>query len=105
MIAEWTLIRFLWSLLSPFRAVARWIGGLFTAPARVSALENELSALKQNRAVSRYRKCPECGERDYRCEDRYRSRPDVFNGPRYFHEKWRCYSCNHFEATNIEEPD
>ena len=105
MIAEWSIAKFLWSLLSPIRNAVRWAIGIVTAPTRIASMKSELDALKDGKIDKRYRKCPQCGERDFRLEDRYHHRPDIFGGPRYFHEKWRCYSCNHFEATNIEEPD
>jgi hypothetical protein len=37
-------------------------------------------------------------------QDRYRFRRDVFDRQRYFHEKWRCYTCGHLEQEDTPEP-
>jgi len=74
--------------------------GIVALDSRVRDLEAKLG---DNRP-SPYRKCPACAERDFRIQDRYRSRPEPFEG-RYFHEKWLCFSCGHREAVNIPEPE
>jgi uncharacterized protein with PIN domain len=77
----------------------------FQLNAKVAELEEKLSKLtEQPAATSPYRKCPQCGERDLRLQDRYRYRPDVFDNQRYFHEKWRCYTCGAIDEVNLPEP-
>jgi hypothetical protein len=59
---------------------------------KIKELEDKVSELSaKNAAPSPYRKCPHCGERDMRLQDKYRYRPDVFNHQRFYHEKWRCF--------------
>jgi len=50
-----------------------------------------------------YRKCPACGERDFRISDRQRARPEVY-GSRTFCVKWLCLTCGKRETETIEEP-
>jgi hypothetical protein len=73
---------------------------------RVDELEQQLKILRdKSEPPSPYRKCPKCGEKDLRLIDRYRHRgDDVFSRRRYFHEKWRCYSCDFVDQINLEEP-
>jgi hypothetical protein len=77
----------------------------FQLNAKVAELEEKLSKLGgQSAAPSPHRKCPECGERDMRLQDHYRYRADVFERQRYFHEKWRCYTCGAMDEVNLPEP-
>lgn len=56
-----------------------------------------------NEGHAPYRKCPACGERDFRISDRQRARPDVY-GSRTFCVKWLCLACGNRETETIEEP-
>jgi hypothetical protein len=77
----------------------------FQLNAKVAELEEKISKLSDQPAPpSPFRKCPQCGERDLRLQDRYRYRPDVFDHQRYFHEKWRCYTCGFMDEDNRPEP-
>ena len=49
-----------------------------------------------------YRKCPKCGERDFRLSDRQRARPDIYRS-RLFLLKWLCLTCAHREDEIVEE--
>jgi rubredoxin len=51
-----------------------------------------------------YRKCPKCGERDFRVNDRQMARPDVY-GSRAYRLKWVCGACGNQESEVIEEGD
>ena len=51
-----------------------------------------------------YRKCPKCGERDYRLSDRQRSKPEVYRS-RVFLLKWLCLACGYRENETIEETE
>ena len=77
----------------------------FRLNAKVAELEDRISKLgQQTAAPSPYRICPHCGERDLRLQDKYRYRPDVFDHQRYYHEKWRCFSCGATDEVNLPEP-
>jgi predicted RNA-binding Zn-ribbon protein involved in translation (DUF1610 family) len=56
-----------------------------------------------NEGHAAYRKCPACGERDFRISDRQRSRPDVY-ASRTFRVKWLCLACGERATEIIEEP-
>jgi len=73
---------------------------------RVDDLEQQVKKLSEkSEPPSPFRKCPKCSERDLRLMDRYRHHgDDVFSNQRFFHEKWRCYSCDFQEQINLEEP-
>jgi hypothetical protein len=87
------------------KAACRWVIDALRLQSRVTTLEGKLAALEKSAPEpSPFRKCPVCGERDLRIQDRYRFRPDVFDQQRYFHEKWRCFSCGHLEQNEIPEP-
>jgi uncharacterized protein with PIN domain len=77
---------------------------VFRTQSRLDELEKKLASLQKTDEPSPYRKCPNCGARDLRLQDRYRFRHDVFDHQRYFHEKWRCFSCGHLEQNEIPEP-
>lgn len=49
-----------------------------------------------------YRKCPKCGERDFRVSDRQLERPEIF-GSRAYRVKWICSACGNQESELIEE--
>lgn len=84
---------------------AKQIALAFRLNARVAELEEKLGRLSETPAApSPFRKCPYCGERDMRMQDRYRFRHSPFDRERYFHEKWRCYSCGAMDEVNIPEP-
>ena len=51
-----------------------------------------------------YRKCPKCGECDFRLSDRQRAQPDVYRS-RVFLLKWLCLACGHRENETIEETE
>ena len=74
--------------------------------AKVADLEQKVGKLTEqnNTAPSPYRKCPHCGERDMRLQDKYRYRRAVFEHQRYYHEKWRCFSCGAMDEVNLPEP-
>jgi len=55
-----------------------------------------------NSGSSVYRKCPQCGDRNFRVSDRQLARPDVF-GSRSYRLKWICGACSHQEFEIIEE--
>ena len=57
-----------------------------------------------NEEHASYRKCPACGERDFRISDRQRSKPELY-GSRTFCVKWLCLSCGARETEIIEESD
>jgi hypothetical protein len=77
----------------------------FRLNAKVSDLEEKVRKLSEQPAPpSAFRKCPKCGERDLRFLDRYRYRHHPFDHQRYFHEKWRCYSCGYLDEVNQPEP-
>src|SRR6266436_4168945 len=105
MISEWSFVKLGWKLLKPIRAWFNWFAAVRTMPAKLSEIERRIAELKPRDETPKYRKCPECGERDFRLQDRYRHHPDVFARTRYFHEKWLCFACGHRETNNIEEPD
>ena len=79
---------------SPAREFGNWIRSL--ASPREKREPNEEHAP--------YRKCPGCGERDFRISDRQRARPDVY-GSRTFCVKWLCLTCGKRETETVEEPD
>jgi hypothetical protein len=66
-------------------------------PTKVEAIERRLKE-------SGHRRCPQCGERDMRLQDKYRFKHSPFDEQRYLHEKWLCYACNHREQNDIPEP-
>ena len=49
-----------------------------------------------------YRKCPACGERNFRMTDRQRQSPHVYRS-RIFSVKWLCLTCGHRENETVEE--
>jgi len=49
-----------------------------------------------------YRKCPKCGERDFRIIDRQRAEPQIYRS-RAFRVKWLCLACGMRESEMIEE--
>ncbi len=51
-----------------------------------------------------YRKCPKCGERDFRLSDRQRAQPEVYRS-RVFLLKWLCLACGYRENETIEETE
>ena len=92
------------------RRVVQAIQRIALMSRRLEELEKKLEAaakklpIKIEQKPSPFRKCPRCGERDFRLIDAYRIRPDVF-GERILHQKWLCYNCSHREEDNLEEPD
>jgi hypothetical protein len=76
--------------------------GFFGLKSRVDDLERKLESAEKQQPI--FRKCPQCGARDFRLQDHYRARPD-FYGPRFLHEKWLCFNCGHREENNIQEPE
>jgi len=104
MMAESGMAAKILSWLKPVKLIGQWIIGVFRLKSRVDELERRLAEPVQQPPQSPHRKCPKCGERDFRLHDQYRARPDVF-GPRFLHQKWLCYSCGHAKTDNIEEPD
>ena len=84
---------------------AQQVVAAYRLNAKVAALEETVKRLSELPAPpSPYRKCGACGERDLRLIDKYRYRPDVFDDQRYYHEKWRCYSCGNLDEVNLPEP-
>ena len=57
---------------------------------------------KKSEGHPAYRKCPKCGERDFRISDRQRARPEIY-GSRIFRVKWLCLACGMRESEEIEE--
>ena len=57
-----------------------------------------------NEEHASYRKCPACGERDFRISDRQRSKPELY-GSRTFCVKWLCLSCGARQTEIVEESD
>jgi uncharacterized protein with PIN domain len=95
----------LWWWWGQIKAPVKWILGLLQTQSRLKALETEIATIKDERTRhSGHRKCPECGERDLRLVDRYRFKRHPFDRQRYFHEKWRCYSCGKMDDVNHPEP-
>src|SRR6266508_3339910 len=98
------MLEVFWTCWSYLRSGARWIVNAFRTQSRIGALENKIATLEKPAAPSPHRKCPQCGERDFRLQDRYRFRYSPLDRQRYFHEKGRCYSCGHLEQVDIPEP-
>ena len=49
-----------------------------------------------------YRKCPFCGEPNFRISDRQRARPELYRS-RTFRVKWLCLSCGKRETETVED--
>lgn len=79
-------------MLQPFQFFRDWVNGVVATP-------NEPNAVEPYRS---YRKCPKCGERDFRLSDRQRARPDIYRS-RLFLLKWLCLTCAHREDEIVEE--
>jgi len=89
-LADWSLDKAVRMLLKPWRTfVARP-----TATARAKNVDPHAS----------YRKCPQCGERDFRLSDRQRAEPDIYRS-RVFLLKWLCLRCGYRENETVEEPE
>jgi len=88
------------SLKAAFQRVAN----AFRIQSRLEELGDKLlAALEKKDVPVPYRKCPHCGEHDLCLQDRHRYKPHFFSDQRYFHEKWRCSSCGHFEQNHMPE--
>ena len=89
------------SLKAAFQRVAN----AFRIQSRLEELGDKLlAALEKKDVPPPYRNCPNCGAHDLRLQDRHRYKPDFFSDQRYVHEKWRCFSCEHFEQNHMPEP-
>lgn len=92
-----------WGAWGRIKAGFRWFLKTIRTQSRLQNLETELAALREARS-NRHRKCPSCGERDFRLRDQYRYHPDIFQSDRHLHEKWLCYTCGYAEQYDIPEP-
>ena len=80
-----------------FTPLLAWLSGAQTTEAKARIA----NAAELNEA---YRKCPQCGERDFRVSDRQRAQPEVYRS-RTFCLKWLCLACGHRKVENVEEPE
>jgi len=87
---DWSLDKAVRTLLTPWRTFIARTG----RAARVKNVDPHAS----------YRKCPQCGERDFRLSDRQRAKPDVYRS-RVFLLKWLCLGCGYRENETVEEPE
>ena len=58
--------------------------------------------VNRNQRNARYRKCPKCGEPDFRMTDRQRARP-VYGSSTY-RVKWLCSNCGHQTKEYVDAP-
>ena len=77
-----------------FRALLGWAGIVAAIPRKPNPTEPHAA----------FRRCPQCGERDFRLSDRQRAQPDVYRS-RVFLLKWLCFACAHRETETVEEPE
>jgi hypothetical protein len=79
---------------------------LFTSLRELLARTRPVSPGRTNATepYAAYRKCPQCGARDFRQSDRQRTQPDVYRS-RMFRLKWLCLACGHRETETVEELD
>ena len=75
-----------WSFLNPFRNS-----------------DDSSDGRKSGEEHGAYRKCPKCGERDFRIIDKQRAEPQTYRS-RLFRVKWLCLACGMRESEQIEEP-
>lgn len=59
---------------------------------------------KQVDGHAAYRKCPKCGERDFRISDRQRARPDIYRSS-VFRVTWLCLTCGLREKEEVDEAE
>ena len=81
-------------IFKSFRTLVAWAMTIVAIPRKANTAEPHAP----------YRKCPQCGDRDFRLSDRQRAHPDIYRS-RVFLLKWLCLVCGHRETETVEELD
>jgi C4-type Zn-finger protein len=74
------------------RALFGWAGKVLMIPGGTRSTEPHAA----------FRRCPQCGAREFRLSDRQRARPDVYRS-RVFLLKWLCLACAYRETETVED--